>query len=254
MRLINSLKIAFSMYTRIPTLKADWTEQNMRYVMCCFPCVGLLIGAAVWAAGRLLDALPFGRAFDTAVLLLVPLFITGGIHMDGFLDTVDALSAYQPAERRLEILKDAHTGAFAVIGAAVYFLLDYAVWSEVTTETLPVLLPGFVLSRVLSAFSVTVWQGAKKDGLAAGFRQAAQKRFTAAALILEGAAAATAMFVICPRAAFLETAAAAGAFVYYRYMAYRKFGGVTGDLAGWFLQVCELAMAGSVVIGSALWS
>ena len=49
--------------------------------------------------------------------------------MDGFLDTVDARSSCQDRQRKLEILKDPHTGAFAVIGGGVYLLIYAAVFS-----------------------------------------------------------------------------------------------------------------------------
>ena len=40
--------------------------------------------------------------------------------MDGYMDTMDAFHSYQPKERKLEILKDSHIRAFAVIMLAVY--------------------------------------------------------------------------------------------------------------------------------------
>ena len=61
---------------------------------------------------------------------LVPVFVTGGIHVDGLLDTSDALSSWQERSRRLEILKDSHAGAFAVITAAVYFIAWYGAYSQ----------------------------------------------------------------------------------------------------------------------------
>ena len=59
-------------------------------------------------------------------MVVAPIIITGGIHMDGFLDTQDALGSYQPRERRLEILKDSHAGAFAIISCAVYLMMYVA--------------------------------------------------------------------------------------------------------------------------------
>lgn len=44
-RLANSFGIAFSMYSRIPMVRCDWTEENMKYVMCFFPWIGAVIGA-----------------------------------------------------------------------------------------------------------------------------------------------------------------------------------------------------------------
>lgn len=64
---------------------------------------------------------------------VLPILLTGGIHMDGFMDTMDALHSYQDRERKLEILKDSHVGAFACLSlicemflyaAALFFLLE----------------------------------------------------------------------------------------------------------------------------------
>ena len=68
----------------------------------------------------------------TMVLVLVPVVITGGIHVDGLLDTSDALSSWRDREKRLEILKDSHAGAFAVITACVYFMAFYGGYSQIS--------------------------------------------------------------------------------------------------------------------------
>lgn len=84
-----------------------------------------------WLA--LCDALGFGALLRGAVGALLPILVTGGIHMDGFMDTSDALASWQSPEKRLEILKDSHVGAFAVLGCAGYLLLDAALLSELPT-------------------------------------------------------------------------------------------------------------------------
>lgn len=60
-----------------------------------------------------------------------PLIITGGFHVDGFMDTMDALHSYQPRERKLEILKDSHIGAFSVIKLAEFGLIYVAALSQI---------------------------------------------------------------------------------------------------------------------------
>ncbi len=253
MQFLNSLLIAFSMYSRIPVPHADWSKKNMRYVMCCFPLVGAVIGGAVWLLRMGLSKLQFGKGFDTVIMVLLPVFLTGGIHLDGFLDTMDALSSYEPKERRLEILSDPHTGAFAVISAAVYFLLQCGVWSEMTLKLLPLAAMSFVFSRVLSGYAVTAWKSAKKSGLAAEFKDAADRKKTCWILAAEGSAAAAVMFLIHWQAAFSAILTAFMIYGYYRFIAYKKFGGVSGDLAGWFLQLCELGMMGSLIMGREMW-
>ena len=43
-RIWNSFKIAFSMYSRIPMPRSEWTDENKSYAMCFFPWIGAVIG------------------------------------------------------------------------------------------------------------------------------------------------------------------------------------------------------------------
>lgn len=105
---------------------ADWNKENMKYTFCFFPFIGLVIGALSYLVGWAGGKFGFNPSFVSAVLVLVPVMVTGGIHVDGLLDTSDALSSWQERERRLEILKDSHAGAFAVITACAF---SDMVWS-----------------------------------------------------------------------------------------------------------------------------
>ena len=153
-RMVQSFLIAFSMYSKIPMPRCQWTEENMAYTMCFFPWVGAgdrgpYLG--IRAAGIRLGA---GSRVYTVLLLLIPWLVTGGIHLDGLLDTADAMSSWQERERRLEILKDSHAGAFAVITCAVYFLFYFGVYSQMPPSALPVVAVSFMLSRTLSGLAV----------------------------------------------------------------------------------------------------
>ena len=112
MWLLNAMIIAIAMYSKIPMPRVDWNEKNMRYAMCFFPLVGVIIGVLEIVAGNLITVWKGeGTFFYAVVLTLIPVFITGGIHLDGFADTMDAKSSYGDREKKLEILKDPHTGA-----------------------------------------------------------------------------------------------------------------------------------------------
>ena len=114
MDLFGSFVIACSMYSRIPMPQVDWTENRMKYAMCFFPVIGAVIGGLLYL-WIYLTGDSTGSLFRAAVAVLIPIIITGGIHLDGLLDTADALSSYKSMEEKLEILKDSHTGAFAII-------------------------------------------------------------------------------------------------------------------------------------------
>ena len=119
MRIIKSFFIAVSMYSKIPVPQFAWEEKDMQYIFCFFPWIGALIGVCIYGWNALCESRGIDTLCRVAVAAAIPLFITGGLHVDGFMDTMDAIHSYQTKERRLEILKDSHIGAFAVIMLAV---------------------------------------------------------------------------------------------------------------------------------------
>ena len=252
MRVIRSLFIAFSTYSRIPVPQVAWSEENRKYSMCFFPWIGAVIGLLMWGWLRLCGALSIGSVLKGAVGALLPILVTGGIHMDGFMDTSDALASWQSRERRLEILKDSHVGAFAVLGCAGYLLLHAAVLSEATAASGAMLACVFVLSRALSAWAMAAFKSARPSGMLDAFARAAHRRLVTVSCAVYAVLCA-AVWAVCGGWLALACLLAAALCVgYYRHMAYKQFGGVTGDLAGWFLQVTELALTTVIVLGGKL--
>ena len=95
MRFFQSLAIGVSMYSKIPMPRVEWNEKNMKYAMCFFPLVGLVTGILVMFFGNvLLLHTSCKTLFFAGVMTLLPVLVNGGIHMDGFLDTMDALNSY----------------------------------------------------------------------------------------------------------------------------------------------------------------
>lgn len=70
-----------------------------------FPWIGAVIGAILWGWFRLSALLGISTLAFILISAALPLIITGGFHVDGFMDTMDALHSYQPRERKLEILR-----------------------------------------------------------------------------------------------------------------------------------------------------
>lgn len=245
----NGFKIAFSMYSKIPMPKTDWNEKNMRYSMCFFPLIGVVIGALTYLWCFICKQLDFGSILRVAGYLVIPVLVTGGIHLDGFIDTQDALSSYKSREEKLEILKDSHIGAFALISCIVYYVIQAGIWSELDEKSIVTLTAGFVLSRALSGYAVVSFDCAKNSGLAHAFSDASQKKVVSIVTFILALLSTQAMIFM---GGMIGTSAIVGAvitFWIYRYVAYKEFGGITGDLAGWFLQLCELVMAIFVLVG-----
>mgnify|MGYP000101997971 CR=1 FL=1 len=244
--------IAFSMYSRIPMPMFEWKEEDMKYAMCFFPAIGMVIGAVFYGMFLLLSWLLPGSVLAAGILLAVPIFITGGIHMDGFMDTCDARASYGDREKKLAILKDTHTGAFAVIFGALYLILYAAACLELERETAMLVSIGFVISRSLSGLSTVTFPEARKHGMLADFMKDARKKTVAVCMLVIFFLTAFLELLfggICGGVVVITTVLI---FLWYRHMAVQEFGGVTGDLAGFFLQICELGILLAAVIGKAV--
>ena len=247
---MKSLIIAFAMYSKIPMPRVDWEKKALSWALCFFPLVGVAIGLVLWGWMALAQVLHIGPALFGAVALLIPIALSGGIHLDGFCDTCDALSSHQSRERKLEILKDSHTGAFAIICCGLYLLVFFALWCEVEAagRAALVLVLGPVLSRSLSGLFAVTLPNARGTGMLATFTAPMDTVKARLVLVLWVIVCAAVLLGLSPVTGGAALLGAGLACLYYRVMSARQFGGVTGDLAGFFLQSCELAMVLSVVI------
>ena len=111
---------------------------------------------------------------------------------------------------------------------------------------------GFVISRSLSGLSTVTFPEARKHGMLADFMKDAKKKTVAVWMVIMFLGAAVLEFFLGGMNGVIVLVAVILIFLYYRHMAVKEFGGVTGDLAGFFLQVCELGILLSAVIGKAV--
>ena len=116
MTFLRSLCIAVSMYSRIPVPYGNWHKKEMRYSIGLFPVVGVVIGVMTWlwlwgmhwiAAEGMTD-LPEVVILlaSTLIVAILPVLVTGGIHVDGFMDTSDAFHSWAEQGKKLQILSD----------------------------------------------------------------------------------------------------------------------------------------------------
>ena len=241
MRFFETLLVALSTYSAIPVPQFEWNEKNTAYPLCFLPVVGVLCGGVLLAFYALCLYLHASALFFAAVGVCIPLLLTGGIHMDGYMDTVDALSSHQTRERMLEILKDPHCGAFAVIYCGIYLLLNAALLSQIYQQGSVLLFCLiFVLSRCLSGLCAVNLPSARKNGMLAAFTEHTRRSRSNIALGIVLAVTCGVMIAVNWKLVWFPLAAAALWVLIYRAVVLRRFGGVTGDTAGFFLQMCEL--------------
>ena len=243
MNFIYSICAAFSMFSALPAPQVPWEREKIRYMLVALPLVGLVIGGAEWLWFLLRNWLSFGPVLHGVGMTLIPLLLTGGIHLDGFMDTVDALKSHAAPEKKRAILKDPHAGAFAVIGLGAYLLAYFGLCAELPLFRKTVLLLGLihVMSRSLSALSGTVLPVGPGKGTLNLFHQAADKKVAVMAVCWVVLSAA-AMVAVWPLVGLVMALGAAATWLLVRRMAMKQFGGMSGDIAGFQLQVSELVM------------
>jgi len=249
MKALHSIRLALSTFSRLPVGKPAWDKDGMAYVLCAFPLIGIVLGAAAALWMLACAALNLGAIAFAAGVVVLNLLITGGIHLDGFADVSDALASCAPPEEKRKIMKDPRAGAFAVIGVSGYLIAFFAaltLWplNEKGAATLALI---FVLSRVFSGTISLALPSSASEGLLHTFREGANQR--ALAILLSELVPCAALFVfLCGWAGTGALAAALLCAAGVRRMSVRQFGGMSGDLSGYFLCIGELAMIAAVVI------
>lgn len=249
MWVLETLVVALAMFSALPMPHTAWTEKNMRYALCAFPLVGVVQGLAWWAWASLCAAAALPVILRGAVLCSLPTLVTGGVHLDGYADTSDALASHASPEKMRAILRDPRCGAFAVIRLCVYFIAYFALCCtlEPTGDALWRMGLGFVLARALSGLALTLLPVAEGSSLARSFASAADKRRARAILSAEALLCAAALCLSDLRSGAAMLCAAAVVCARYARAATRLFGGTSGDLAGWFLVKAEFWMLAALV-------
>lgn len=252
MKILKAMVIAFSIYTKIPVPQFEWKEEDMEYMMCFFPWIGGVIGLAFFGWAVLCEKFAVGTLCYALIAAAIPLIISGGFHVDGYMDTMDALHSYQSREKKLEILKDSHIGAFAAIMLVLYYLIDIAAISEIhTRKAVFAVAAVFFLARCLSGIAVVTLQPAKREGLLYTFASGAQKEKVKRGLYLQLVLCMALMIIISKEYGVAAIIASLLSFLYFKKKSYKEFGGITGDTAGFFVTVCEAAVAVAVAIAGA---
>ena len=259
MKVVKDLLAAFSLYSRIPMPHVRFEKGEGRGAILFLPLVGAVIGGVVYGALMLNRLLGLPIFVLMILLTVIPLVLTGGFHLDGFLDVEDALSSCQDKEKKLQILKDPHIGAFAVIRFSLFgllwlgalYLLIYCAGQSGEEYGLYQYAVLFAASRGFCGLSCLLQKKARPEGMLDGETREAGKGgliFLAA----ETAAFGLLFVMIKPLSGVLVLAGIAAFTLYYRRLCQKSFGGVTGDTAGFYVAGCELTGL-MLLAGYSLW-
>jgi adenosylcobinamide-GDP ribazoletransferase len=146
MKVLDSFLLALTFLTRFPiAIKQETDERHFNRSTIFFPLVGALVGALAALAYLGLMAL-FPRNVTIVLVMLVPIFISGGIHFDGLMDAADGLFSGRPRERALEIMRDSRVGSMGVIAGVFSVILRYSILLEMPAELLAISLVAMPLT------------------------------------------------------------------------------------------------------------
>ncbi|MCA0754140.1 adenosylcobinamide-GDP ribazoletransferase [Paenibacillus sp. N4] len=248
-----ALIAAFQFLTRLPVpIQVPFEGAVLSRSVIYFPLAGAAIGmvtcAAAWLTGLVLPPLP-----GAVIVLAIWTALSGGLHMDGWMDTADGVLSHRSRERMLEIMKDSRVGAMGVIAAVLLLLLKASLLAELLQEErqatalfMLAATPGW--GRAWMAAAIAIWPNARQgEGLGAMFGGVRIEQAGCAFLL---AAAATFGLLTAAGLAFLFNAAAVAAAVSVTVLCgafsaawlNRKLGGLTGDTYGAMNEAVEAAL------------
>ena len=230
---MRNLRIAFGLMSTLPVrLPDDWSAGDSGHAAGWYPLVGLVIGALTWLAWKG-STFVFPPLVGGIVTLVTWVALTGGLHLDGLADCCDGLFASLSPERRLEIMKDPHVGAFGVIGLILILFLKAATLASLTPLSSFSILLAASLARgcVLPAGLLPL---ARASGLGADFKLGLQR-----SAIIFGAILPLALAILLGLRGVLSMLAGVGATALVLWLSTSRIGGVTGDVFGMIIEIVE---------------
>ena len=233
-----------SMFCAIPFPGNIWDEKARDKMLLFLPLVGLEMGA-IWAVlAWLCNFLQLPVLVKGLILAVFPYLVAGFIHLDGYMDVTDAVKSCRSLERRREILKDSHVGAFAVIGIVLLMLAQFACMASVPEGgDLRILLFVPAVSRCGSSLAVTVLKPMNTSQYADQKKPKSHVAVLAAMTVIFVAGG----FLLCGKYGFVLLGCLAGYSAALR-KAYRSLDGMNGDISGYCLTLGELCAVAVLAI------
>ena len=222
--------------TRLRLLRQDdWSPEGFGRSVKFFPLIGAVIGLVL--SGTAWLGIPFLPPHAMAALLLaVWVIVTGGLHCDGLMDTMDGIFSGRDRERMLEIMKDSRVGANGVVGFVLIYLLKWSILIDLPGDLLILaLFSAPVAARLAMVMAISLFPYARPDGMGKAFAQYAGRPALAVAV----AVTAVLLGLLGREAISACGVAAVFAWMFGRYVT-GCLGGLTGDVYGAVTELSEV--------------
>lgn len=243
---MNSFLIALQFLTRIFVVKQSvWTEKSFGESVKYFPVVGAIIGiicAGVVGAINLLNLPLLTSAVGFASLVI----LTGGMHCDGLMDSVDGLFSGREREKILEIMKDSRAGSFGVVSMILVAAIEICTLAELaklsTWWLCAAIYSAPIIARQIMVLIIISFPYARPEGMGKAFAQFTTRRTLIFAgietfLLILPLNLISVMFFFSAGMASLVVRIVSVRFANF---AMKKIGGVTGDIYGAVTVLAEM--------------
>lgn len=232
--------MAISMFTVIILPRYEWDDEGGKNIMKFYPAIGLIVGLIWYGVFKLLYLLGASTMVIAAITLITPFLLTGMLHLDGYMDVCDALLSRRNKEEKLRILKDPHTGAFAVISVVMLFIVNFSTMYTVVENNKNAIGLVFIpiISRSLMGYLLLSKESMKGSSLGAFFKHGTgkiDKGILMICLLLSSVVLAI-IFKVYGLIIALSMIVISILFV---NNACKEFDGISGDSAGYGLVIAE---------------
>lgn len=187
MKILESIVVAFQFLTRLYLpINVEWDTANLRRSLMWFGLVGAFIGVILAGAMTLFNRFDLIPAVAAIIILLIWIFITGGMHIDGISDMADGFFSMRDKEKTLEIMKDSHVGAFGVITIVFLLLIKFEMLKEfiIIEKNVWLLILPPTIARIAAGLVLSFYETTKKSGLGYTFHSSDPRIFWAIGFIV----------------------------------------------------------------------
>ncbi len=223
--LIKSFFGALTFYTIIP-LPLNW-ELDFSKIGRWLPIIGLIIGGFLAIIDLILQYLGMPNLTRSTLIIALWVAITGGLHLDGVMDTADGFAVMDP-KRRLDVMRDSVTGAFGVMGGILVLLLKTAALTDLTESRGLALITVAMCGRWGQLVAIAFYPYLRETGKGMFPKQGIKPiQDTLISLVLL-IGISVIMGIIALKLVLINL----GISIIIGYYFYRKLGGFTGDVYG----------------------
>lgn len=238
MKILESIVVAFQFLTRLYLpINAEWDTANLRRSLMWFGLVGVFIGVILAGAMTLFNRFDLIPAVSAIIILIIWIFITGGMHIDGISDMADGFFSMRDKEKTLEIMKDSHVGAFGVITIVFLLLIKFEMLKEfiIIEKNVWLLILPPTIARIAAGLVLSFYETTKKSGLGYTFHSSDPRIFWAIGFVVT---LIISSILNIKSLIFIGIAILASNLM--ALWAKKKIGGLNGDIYGAIVETVEV--------------